>query len=128
MSKKPAIVDEKEQDRVRQARRRKRMRAAGRPLTHVVDRVLLEALSFEMARTPIEIGSVSVERIMKTARKILVRREGYDRTACEAAIKGRLAPRAEHCLPDNIPSLHPLAGVPLADRVRSRAEQMISGL
>lgn len=126
MPERTAIEIERERDARRQARRRERMRAEGKPLTHVVDRVLLESLSFELARTPMPHDGdavVSVPALLKTARKILSRREGYDKAASRMAILGRLAARAEHNDPDFIPSLHPDAGVPVQERARRRAER-----
>tara|TARA_R110002124_G_scaffold16882_6_gene71419 strand:- start:35423 stop:35806 length:384 start_codon:yes stop_codon:yes gene_type:complete len=127
MAKKTREEIGKEQDAERQARRRERMREEGIPLTGVVDRVIIEALSFELARTPISVGAVSVGRLLKTARNILSRREGYDREGSAAAVKQRLAVRPEHYNPDHIPSLHPDAGIPVDERARRRAERDIIG-
>ncbi len=101
------------------------MRADGRPLTGVVDRVIVESIAFEMARTPLPSWGlagavVPVARILKTARTILVDREGYDPEASKAAVLGRLGRRPEHGHVHSIPSLHPEAGIPVAERIRRR--------
>ena len=68
----------------RQRGRRERMLARGRPDTMVVDRALVEALSFTLSVTPtsstnVTAATVSVSTLTATALAILVDREGYDR-------------------------------------------------
>lgn len=118
---------EKAKGRVRQAERRERMRELGIPLTGAVDKSIVEALAFEMARTPMAVGAIPAAKLMKTARRILVR-DGYDRDASQAAVVGRLSARPEHHSIDHIPSLHPDAGKPIEQRVRERQDRMLSAL
>lgn len=126
MARKPTPAElEKAADRKRQAERRERLRLARVPLTGVVDRVLIEAMAFQLARTRVNAedlasSTVAVGPVLKTAVRILVEREGYDRDASKAAIASRLAARPEHEDPNCVPSLHPDANVPLVDRVRRR--------
>jgi len=126
MARKPTPAElEKEADRKRQAERRERKRLAGEPLTGVVDRVIVEAMAFELARTKVRAdqlatASVNVGDMLKTALRILSKREGYNRDASKAALASRLAKRPEHDDAGCIPSLHPDAGVPAIELARRR--------
>ena len=96
----------------RQRGRRERMLARGRPDTMVVDRTLVEALSFTLSVTPtsstnVTAATVSVSTLTATALAILVDREGYDRRETAMALKLRLQQRATHRDPSFIPSLYP---------------------
>lgn len=96
----------------RQQRRRARLDARRRPDTAVVDRAIVEALSFTLAVTPTFAGSVtaatvSVSTLTATAMAVLVDREGFDRRETAAALKLRLKERPMHRDPSFVPSLYP---------------------
>lgn len=97
--------------RERQARRRARMSAIGRPDSAATDRAIVEALSFTMASTKRTTSdphdqSANVSTLVRTALTILADREGYDRRESAAAIKLRLDRRSEHLEPSYLPSFN----------------------
>lgn len=98
--------------RKRQADRRARMRATGKPDTNTVDKAVMEALAYTMASTQttsvnVTATTISVSTLVWTAITILVDREGFDRAQSKAALKLRLRQREEHLDPSYVPSLVP---------------------
>lgn len=106
------LQERRRRDRERKAAERAEMNALGVPSADVVNRAMVEALSFSMTsankdrksnerpHTAIEMSSV-----VWTALRILCVRGGYDLKASRAALLQALAARDEHRWPSHVPSL-----------------------
>lgn len=112
-----ADIETPQQKRARQRRRgadrargyRQRKRSAGCPLPRQIDGAISEAIAFLLVRDNINplTGQLPIDAIVRTARTILVKRQGFDRTQTTRALVARIAPRDEHQMPDSVPTLRP---------------------
>ena len=103
------IQERRRRDCDKKRAQRAEQRAAKAPTPSAVQNAIAEAVSFAVSGINISdvrmgIAAIPVDLVVKTARNILIKRQGFDRERSIAAVAKLLRPRAEHRWPSHIPS------------------------
>lgn len=103
------IAERRKKDRTRKAAQRAALREAKAPTPAAAMNAVAEAVAFCISGVNISdlrvgAAAISVEGIVRTARSILVERQGFDRELSIVAVRRLLRPRPEHRWPSHTPT------------------------